>query len=144
MTSKNNYSVPEAVGQVINESQSEILASLKLTGVTNEEAAKQMGITLYKVRKLQENEEFKKHLSNVAESMVRTASNTWKGMMEDLIPLAHKALIQALKKGDLKGVEIVLKTLGIDKQTQAASGGTLQVILPDYKKETVINVKDED
>lgn len=137
-----NYGVPQDVEVVIKESQSEILANLKLTGISNEDCAKQLGVSLYRVRKIQEQEDFKKHLREASDHLVTQAANTWKGMMNDLIPLAHKTLVTALKRGDLKGVEIVIKTLGIEKQVQqTGSGGNLQIILPDYKQEKSIDVE---
>jgi hypothetical protein len=135
------YGIPKDVTEVVNESQSVILARLTLSGVSNEAAAKQLGVSKYQIRKLQKSEDFKKHLKDASEDLVSLASNTWKGMMQELIPLAYEALKKALDKGDLKGVELMIKTLGIDKQVAAPQSGNLQIILPDYKTEKLVNVE---
>ncbi len=130
--------IPKEVAEVVNESQSQVLARLTLTGVSNADAATQLGISMFKVRKLQKTEEFKNHLKEAAEDMMGVATNTWRGLMADLIPLAYKALTKALQEGDLKGVEIMMKTMGIDKQVPQTGTGNIQIVLPNYNTEKTV------
>jgi hypothetical protein len=136
---------PRHVQVAITEAQIKIIAQLKLSGIKNEEVAKQLGLTVYQVRKVEEREEFKFAIKDLADDMVRTAASMWKGAMGKLIPKALAALEKGLDAGKIDAVKVVLTTLGLDKMENTPNTGTLQIVLPDYqsKKETVIDVTKE-
>lgn len=129
-----SQSVPRDVLQTISDSQLKILAQLKLTGIKNEDAAKQLGLTVYQIRKMEEKEEFKDLIRELSEQMVKEAVNTWKGSVSKLIPKALAALEKNLDLGKIEAVKVVMSSIGLDKVENQNSGGTLQVILPDYTK----------
>ncbi len=127
-------SIPQEVEDVIADSKAKVVASMLITGSTYVAISKHLGITRFALVKLMKTEEFREQLAVMSDQMVTTAANTWRGMMQELVPLAHTALKKALERGDLKGVEIIIKSLGIDKQTAQVQQGTLQVILPEFNK----------
>lgn len=134
----NSQVIPEDALEEVENSKAKVVASLLMTGSSINAIVSHMKINRYQVGKLMKTEEFRTQLATMSEQMVSVAANTWKGMMQDLVPLAHKALKSALEKGDLKGVEIIIKSLGIDKQVPQVQQGTLQVILPDYAQGKVV------
>jgi hypothetical protein len=137
----NIKSVPEATERALLEAKMRLLAQLKLSNVSNEDAAKQLGITIYQVRKLEERDEFRDVIKELTEDMVKVAAQQWKGSVSKLIPKALSTLEKGLDQGKLDAVKIILTSIGLDKVEQTASGGTLQVILPDYNKGRDINVE---
>jgi len=129
--------IPDDALEAVESSKAKIVASMLITGSSIQGIMDHMHITRRQVGKLMKTDEFKEHLSELSDQMVSVAASTWKGMMQELVPLAHKTLKKALEKGDLKGVEIIIKSLGIDKQTQQQQATSLQVILPDFKPKEV-------
>lgn len=134
MSQNNSHATPREVLQTVAESQLKILAQLKLTNVSNEEAAKQLNMTNHQVRKLQEKPEFQDEIRAIADDMVKTSALIWKGAMGKLIPKALSVLESNLNKDKLEAVKIILTSIGLDKVESTASSGTVQVILPNFAK----------
>lgn len=122
--------IPAKIYDLIDETQAKLVASLVLQGITQEDIATQLKITKYAVSKIAKSDEFKEALADVSERAINVSISKWKSRMEELEPLAYDAIKKALKRGDLKAVEIFVKTLGIDKQVATQAGGNIQVILP--------------
>ena len=138
----NSHATPREVLQAVTDGQLKILAQLKLTNVPNEEAAKQLNMTVYQVRKVQEKPEFQDAIRNLSDEMVRTSALIWKGAMGKLIPKALSVLESNLEKDKLEAVKIILTSIGLDKVEANTSSGTVQVILPAFpktEKEIVVN-----
>lgn len=139
--STTDYSTPKEVEALVKESKTKILASLTLSGIKNEDAAKQLNISVYAVRKIQESDAFKSELRSLTDDMVKTAATTWKGSMNRLIPKALAALEKGLEAGKLDAVKLVMTTLAVDKhETGQTQDAVVQVVLPNYQPKDEKNV----
>lgn len=129
---------PKEVTETIEESKSKLIATLAFSGLTTTEIAAKVDMSEYRVSRLMKEPEFKALLKASAEDMIADSANIWKGAMWKLIPKALKVIEKALDEGELEAVKLVMKSVGVEKTEVAPSGGTLQVILPDYKSEKVV------
>lgn len=135
-----SYSVPQDVKEVLQESHTQILARLKLANVSNEDAAKQLGVTVHRVRKLMEMEEFKSVLRDETDKLTKEAVTTWKGQVSKLIGKSLSVLEKNLDKGNLEAVKLVLRSIGADEVKEESGNTAINVILPNFKQERVIEV----
>jgi len=114
------------------------VATLLLTGTSGNDIAKELKLSRYRVTQIMRSPEFKDELAKVCDQMLGVAANTWRGMMQELIPLAYKTLKGALERGDLRGVELVMKSMGLDKQAQTGQSNSITVLLPELHKEVIL------
>lgn len=97
----------------------------------------------YIERRLETRETYQKTLKVLQDGIVKRNVNKYKSRTSELLDLVHSVLLNALQKGDLKAVPLVLKSVGIDlpeqEQKQAQS---FTVVLPGKPKERSV-VSDE-
>lgn len=93
--------------------------------------AEQLGMTRYKVRKLRNSEPFKKALKEIAEGAKERAATSFKRNLDELAPIAFKALRQALNEGKLEGVRLFVEVAGLkEKEDRKPQDSTLHIHLP--------------
>lgn len=129
------------LAEAMDDSQAKIVASYMLQGHTILEIAEKTGLTKHRVEKLYKSDELKKHLSTISDQLVSVAASTWKGALMERIPKALAVIDKKLNEGDLEAVKIIVKSLGIDKQENPDRGGSLTVVLPEFKREKDIDAE---
>lgn len=130
----NAHSTPRSANEVLDTAKVRLLAQLKITNLSNEEAAKHLGISIHQVHKLEKTEDFKVAVREITEEMMKTAAMHWKGAMGKLIPKAIKVLEKCLDEGDLEAVKVVIKGFGMDQMETAQANNSLTVVLPDFSR----------
>ncbi len=96
--------------------------------------------TLYRVFATQQYRDVLKELSDESSGAAVLA---WRASMSELIKEAHRALKEKLKDNDLKAVEIVLKSIGVDNVEVTTQNSSITVVLPGEASK-VIEVKQDD
>lgn len=93
--------------------------------------AEHLGLTRYRVRKLRNSEPFKKALKEISDGARERAATAFKRGLDELAPLAFKALRQALNEGKLEGVRLFVEVAGLkDKEEKQQQDSTLNIYLP--------------
>lgn len=127
--------------EILEDTRFQIIASMMISGVPVTEIAEKMSLHPNTVHKITRKQSFKRHLQKLAGRSVEDASNIWKTAMQERLPQALKVLDHLLKTNNPKSLEIILKTLAIDKGPALAQQGNLTVVLPQLGSEKeVVNV----
>lgn len=127
--------------EILNELKDAQLASLLISGLTVRAAAKQMQLSERQAFRLMETDEFKAVLRESADKLLSTAASTWKGAMSQRMTKALAVLDAKLDANDLEAVKLIVRTLGVEKVSEAPVQGNIQIVLPDYNKPKTIDIE---
>lgn len=107
------------------------LAALSFSGVSENEASKQLGISRYMVAKLKRSSEFSDLVKEIGDRAVEVALNAFRSKMEKLEPLAYAALESNLRDKKLDAVRIWGEFVGLkDKKVEEQKDASIQIIMP--------------
>lgn len=127
----------------VDEANISRIAPLRLANIGINKIAEQLKLTKHYVTKIVNSSEFSAKLREISDDMTSQAANSWKASISNLVPQAVDVLKQALKKGDLEAVKLIVRSLGVEKQETQVQQGNIQVILPDFSNSNN-NLKDID
>lgn len=122
------------------------IAPLRLANIGINKIAKELKLSNHYVTRILDTSEFRTKLRDIADEATSLATNSWKNSVANLVPEAVNVLKQALEKGDLEAVKLIVRSLGIEKQETAVQQGNITVVLPDYSetKQIDIEVKEDE
>lgn len=126
--------------EILESTRHEIIASMLLTGANVPEIAAKLELHPSTIHKICKQTEFKEHLRDLAEKAVEDASNIWKSAMQERLPEALKLLDHLLKSKNPKALDVILKTLAIDKAGPTAASGNIQIVMPNLESKEPIDV----
>lgn len=112
------------------------IAPLRLANVGINRIAEELKLTKHYVTKIVNSQEFTAKLREVAEEATSQAANSWKASISNLVPEAISVLKQALEKGDLEAVKLIVRSLGVEKQETQVQQGNITVVLPDFNTDS--------
>lgn len=127
----------------VDEANISRIAPLRLANIGINKIAEQLKLTKHYVTKIVNSSEFSTKLREISDDMTSQAANSWKASISNLVPQAVDVLKQALEKGDLEAVKLIVRSLGVEKQETQVQQGNIQVILPDFSNSNN-NLKDID
>lgn len=107
-----------------------------------DEIAKEFQVSRATLYRVFATEEYRNVLKELSDQSSGAAVLAWRASMADLIKEAHRALKEKLKDNDLKAVEIVLKSIGVDSVEPSTQNSSITVVLPGEVTKT-IEVKDD-
>lgn len=110
------------------------IVPLRLANVGINKISKELNLTGHYVTKILDTPEFRAKLRDVADEATALAANSWKNSISNLVPEAVEVLKQALEKGDLEAVKLIVRSLGIEKQEAHVQQGNITVVLPDFSE----------
>lgn len=116
----------------VDEANISRIAPLRLANVGINKIAEQLKLTKHYVTKIVNSSEFSAKLREISDDMTSQAANSWKASISNLVPEAVGVLKQALEKGDLEAVKLIVRSLGVEKQETQVSQGNITVVLPDF------------
>lgn len=116
----------------VDEANISRIAPLRLANVGINKIAEQLKLTKHYVTKIVNSSEFSAKLREISDDMTSQAANSWKASISNLVPEAVGVLKQALEKGDLEAVKLIVRSLGVEKSEPAVSQGNITVVLPDF------------
>lgn len=124
------------------EARNEIIVSMLISKYSVAEVAEKLNMDIRTLRSILRKEDFKTLFKERANQAFEDARSMWKGAMEERIQESLKVLDYHIKKKNLKAVELVYRTLAIEKDVgqQTDSPTSIQVFLPtiEGKKETSV------
>lgn len=116
----------------VDEANISRIAPLRLANVGINKIAEQLKLTKHYVTKIVNSSEFSAKLREISDDMTSQAANSWKASISNLVPQAVDVLKQALEKGDLEAVKLIVRSLGVEKQENQVQQGNITVVLPDF------------
>lgn len=128
--------------ELLAEVRHQHIATLLVAGLTVKQIAEDVKLSQKQVGQIIGTEEFRLVLREYADKLVGAAANTWKAAMNTRIAKALKVLDNRLEKDDLEAVKLVMKSIGVEKMSETQQSGTLQIVMPDLNKSTIIEVKE--
>lgn len=90
----------------------------------------ELKLTKYRINKLMATKEYKEVLKEMSDEATSHAVSVWKASVSDLVSESHRVIKEKLKQNDLKAVEIVLKSIGVEATENVTAPTSIQVILP--------------
>lgn len=106
-----------------------------------DDIAKEFNISRAGLYRLFGTQQYRDVLKELSEESSGAAVMAWRASMSELIKEAHRALKEKLADNDLKAVEIVLKSIGVDNVEPTTQNSSITVVLPGEVSKT-IEVKD--
>lgn len=117
------------------------IAPLRLANVGINKIAKELKLSNHYVTKILDTGEFRTKLRDIADEATSLATNSWKNSVANLVPEAVEVLKQALEKGDLEAVKLIVRSLGIEKQEATVQQGNITVVLPDFNEPKHVDIE---
>ena len=106
-----------------------------LRQMSQREIAEELKISRPVVNRIRKQKEFQDLLKAESEEAVRVAREMFRQQLNEMTPLAVKALKQNLKDGKIEGVKVFMEAIGLKQQEIQQQDTTIQVVLPNLMEE---------
>ena len=136
---------PDELPEILETARYEAIASMKLTGVSNEKIRTEIGVKRHELNRILASDKFKGILTGITEKAVSHAISSWKTAISEATPDAIKLFHELLKDKNPRALDFYLKTIGLDKEQPNVQASSLTVILPSGpdNDKNIIEVKNE-
>lgn len=122
----------------LKELQMKQIIALSLENVPEYKIAEQLKLSRYAVKKIRNSEEFKTELKRIGDEAVATAKEQFKAGLNEMAPLALKALKHNLEENKIEAVRVFVETVGLKEKEKSQDHGPIQILLPGTTVENVI------
>lgn len=125
---------------IVKDDKTEMLRQIVMRRIVHtpvDEIAKEFNTSRAALYRLFGTQKYRDALKELSEESTGAAVMAWRASMSELIKEAHRALKEKLADNDLKAVEIVLKSIGVDNVEATTQSSSITVVLPGEVGKTI-------
>jgi hypothetical protein len=110
------------------------VAEMLLSGCNFKEVRQTLSVKDEDILEILKSDEYKKLLSDITDGQIGSLKNVAKVTLGEMLPLALRAIKEALQDGDIKSklqaAGMVLKATGISEETNTTQDASINIIIP--------------